>query len=211
MAKYKQKCRCQQTDANLIAGCTYDAGIKPLEIVDKFCFLDSTSRLVFIHLHPHTQPHLHPHAHPHHTHIHTTSTPTLTSTFTPTSNQLQQLITLRFTTTRWLGLLIQQYWPHAFPPVSSNKIYWAKYLCWNVRFGYTTGQTTWKITKVVILHENYYNLINFAVVRWHCLLDVYRKSIQPVKTEWWSVAVVVCLEGPADATAFRNPSISCLI
>jgi len=40
----------------------------------------------------------------------------------------------------------------------------------------------------------------------HCWLGV-RKSIRPVKIEWWGVGVVVCLEcrlfayGPADATA----------
>ena len=48
---------------------------------------------------------------------------------------------------------------------------------------------------------------------WHCWLGV-RKSIRPVKIDWWCVGVVVCLErgvdcfwsyGPADATAVPKP------
>ena len=34
-------------------------------------------------------------------------------------------------------------------------------------------------------------------VLWHCWLDV-RNSTQPVKTEWWGVGVVICLEPGAD-------------
>ena len=34
-------------------------------------------------------------------------------------------------------------------------------------------------------------------VLWHCWLDV-RKSIRPVKIDWWGVDVVVCLEWGAD-------------
>jgi len=55
---------------------------------------------------------------------------------------------------------------------------------------------------------------------WHCRLRV-RKSIQPVKTEWWGVGVAICLERGADclhmvqlmrhATASPNPIFSCLI
>jgi len=46
-------------------------------------------------------------------------------------------------------------------------------------------------------------------VLWHCWLGV-RKSIRPLKLEWWGVGVVICLPGarcrlfaygPADATA----------
>jgi len=55
-------------------------------------------------------------------------------------------------------------------------------------------------------------------VLWHCWLGV-RKSIRSVKIEWWGVGVVICLErgadclymGPPDATASKNPVISCLI
>jgi len=34
-------------------------------------------------------------------------------------------------------------------------------------------------------------------VLWHCWLGI-RKSIQPVKIEWWGVGVVICLERGAD-------------
>jgi len=34
-------------------------------------------------------------------------------------------------------------------------------------------------------------------VLWHCWLDV-RKSIRPVKIEWWGVGVVICLQQDAD-------------
>jgi len=37
----------------------------------------------------------------------------------------------------------------------------------------------------------------FPTVLWHCWLDV-RKSIWPVKIEWWGVDVVICLERGAD-------------
>jgi len=37
----------------LSARCTYNAWIKPFKVVDKFCFLHSTSRLMFVHLQPH--------------------------------------------------------------------------------------------------------------------------------------------------------------
>ena len=36
-----------------------------------------------------------------------------------------------------------------------------------------------------------------ASVLWYCRLGV-RKSIRPVKIEWWSVGVVICLERGAD-------------
>jgi len=35
------------------------------------------------------------------------------------------------------------------------------------------------------------------LVLWHCWLGI-RKSIRPVKTEWWGVCVVICLERDAD-------------
>ena len=52
-------------------------------------------------------------------------------------------------------------------------------------------------------------------VQWRCWLGV-RKSIWPVKIEWWGASMVICLEwaandthGPADGT--DSPIISCFI
>ena len=63
-------------------------------------------------------------------------------------------------------------------------------------------------------------LLYRPLVLWHCWLSI-RKGIWPVKIEWWSVDVVICLEqgadvrlfacGPADSTASQHPIISCLI
>ena len=55
-------------------------------------------------------------------------------------------------------------------------------------------------------------------VLWHCWLSI-RKSIQPVKIEWWCAGVVICLERGADRLHMfqvmplpsPNPIISCLI
>jgi len=54
-------------------------------------------------------------------------------------------------------------------------------------------------------------------VLWHCWLHV-RKSIWPVIIEWWSVSVVICLEGGADCLHMvrlmplpsQNSIISCI-
>jgi len=64
------------------------------------------------------------------------------------------------------------------------------------------------------------NCFFFSAVLWHCWLGV-RKSIRPVKIEWWGVGVIVCLDsgarcwlfacGPADATVSPKPIISCLV
>ena len=55
-------------------------------------------------------------------------------------------------------------------------------------------------------------------VLWRCWLGV-RKSMRPVKTDWWGVGVVICLERGADCLHMvqlmpllsPNPIISCLI
>ena len=55
-------------------------------------------------------------------------------------------------------------------------------------------------------------------VLWRCCLGV-RKSIRPVKIEWWGASVVICLERGADRLHVvplmlppsQNPIISCLI
>jgi len=56
--------------------------------------------------------------------------------------------------------------------------------------------------------------IGLPSVLWHCWL-VARKSIQPIKIEWWGVGVVICLERGADclhmvpdATAIPKPQSS---
>ena len=55
-------------------------------------------------------------------------------------------------------------------------------------------------------------------VLWHCWFHV-RKSIRPVKIDWWGVDVVICLQQGADCLhmvqlmvlSSQNPIISCLI
>ena len=63
-----------------------------------------------------------------------------------------------------------------------------------------------------------YTEIKLPSVLWHCWLGI-RKSIRPVKIEWWSVGVVICLQQGADCLHMvqlmplpsKNPVISCLI
>jgi len=91
----------------------------------------------------------------------------------------------------------------------------------------------------VFLFAVVYELLHHAViqdlllsVQWHCWLGI-RKSIWrlacknwvvrcwhwPVKTEWWGVDIVICLERGADCLCMvqlmlllsKNPIISCLI
>ena len=52
----------------------------------------------------------------------------------------------------------------------------------------------YRLTWVVLDKEP---LNGCVCVPWHCWLGV-RKSIQPVKIEWWGVGVVICLERGAD-------------
>jgi len=62
------------------------------------------------------------------------------------------------------------------------------------------------------------NRLKMPSVLWHCWLGV-RKSIRPVKVEWWVVGVVICLEWGVDRLHMvqmmplpsPNPIISCLI
>ena len=49
----------------------------------------------------------------------------------------------------------------------------------------------------LISHRNVCMGTRVPSVLWHCWLDV-RKSIRPVKIEWWGVDVVICLERGAD-------------
>ena len=63
----------------------------------------------------------------------------------------------------------------------------------------STGSLTLYVTcylppHLVILHYVQHLLPS---VLWHCWFDV-RKSIRPVKIEWWGVVVVICLEWGAD-------------
>ena len=47
-------------------------------------------------------------------------------------------------------------------------------------------------------------------VLWCCWLNV-RKSIWPVKTEWWGIIVIICLEWGANDLHMVHPIISCFI
>jgi len=60
--------------------------------------------------------------------------------------------------------------------------------------------------------------LNLSSVLWHCCLGI-RKSISPVKIEWWGIGVIVCLERGAHCLHMiqlipllsQNLIISCLI
>jgi len=45
-------------------------------------------------------------------------------------------------------------------------------------------------------------------VLWHCWLGI-RKSIRPIKNEWWGTGVVICLECDANDLHMVHPIISC--
>ena len=82
------------------------------------------------------------------------------------------------------------------------------------------GKRAIKRVCVCVNYGKYYGNLLYQVCLqcWHCWSGV-RKSILPVKIEWWGVAIVICLKwvvdcfayGPADATASQNPVITCLI
>ena len=63
-----------------------------------------------------------------------------------------------------------------------------------------------------------YHALMLPYALWQCWLGV-RKSIQPVKIQWWGVGVVICLQWGADCLHMvqlmplyqKNPIISCLI
>ena len=70
--------------------------------------------------------------------------------------------------------------------------------------------------KTTVLDNSLFD--NLPSVLWHCWFGA-RKSIRPVKIEWWSVGVVTCLEWGADCLHMvqlmplpsPNPVISYLI
>jgi len=65
--------------------------------------------------------------------------------------------------------------------------------------------------------DTLYAPVSITANYWHGSLGA-RKSIQPVKVDWWGVGVVICLEQGADCLHMaqlmplpsRNPIISCL-
>jgi len=48
-------------------------------------------------------------------------------------------------------------------------------------------------TKLAGCIPRWYTCLNLPSVLWHCWLGI-RKSIRPVKNEWWGTGVVICLE-----------------
>ena len=63
--------------------------------------------------------------------------------------------------------------------------------------------------KTIYVIKLYITLYFYAFsALWHCLFGV-RKSVRPVKIQWWGARVVICLErgayGQADATAIPKP------
>ena len=77
---------------------------------------------------------------------------------------------------------------------------------------------TWQQTTQQTWIHTYYHALILPYALWHWWLGV-RKSIQPVKIQWWGVGVVICLEQGADCLHMvqlmplyqKNPIISCLI
>ena len=82
-----------------------------------------------------------------------------------------------------------------------------------------TGRMNWTAVSDISVHLTALSVYTAMLsVLWRCWLGV-RKSIRPVKIEWWCVGVVMCLEWGADCLHIvqlmplpsANPIISCLI
>ena len=63
--------------------------------------------------------------------------------------------------------------------------------CYCCRCHLSVITTTLSSCSVCLLHTKLHSLL------WHCWLGI-RKSIRPVKIEWWGVGVVICLERGAE-------------
>jgi len=62
---------------------------------------------------------------------------------------------------------------------------------------FVVSNCCWKSTNVIVSYLFLVTSWSRLSVLWHCWLGV-RKSIRPVKIEWWGVGVVICLERGAD-------------
>jgi len=67
------------------------------------------------------------------------------------------------------------------------------------KYEFTTAQNVTSVT-----------FTNLPSVLWHCWLGV-RKSIRPVKTEWWGVGVDICLEKGADCLHIWSSWCLCIL
>jgi len=60
-----------------------------------------------------------------------------------------------------------------------------------------TRTWTWSSVLISLYFNSFLVVYSFPSVLWHCWLGV-RKSIRPLKTEWWGAGVVICLQWGAN-------------
>jgi len=110
------------------------------------------------------------------------------------SKFLLLIINLQWLTSCWL-ILICMVWAICISECLKKNIWTVSATMWGVIFRLFYGDHWSVISKVAQSFIIWAELVPSLL--WHCCLG-FRKSILPVKIEWWGVDVVICLERGAD-------------